>query len=203
MRFALLAFAVVLPARLAHANQCDAGRPLLANAQIPIGCPIRAYLPATGTPALQVVRGATAVDVTDTVTPAGPIDLPIHYDEPDPATCEARYYVEPLTYQAYDVTFTAEVGEILELDGAPYRSAEVVAAGPCPTPQTFDGSDWIQCSATVQEYDACRDGLGGDGDGDGDAPPAADDGGCAASHGASLAAPALVLGVIARRRRRR
>lgn len=157
----LLAIAVIAPAiapSVAHANQCDAGRALLSNREIPLGCPIRAYV-LPGTADVKIMVGTT--DVTGTVTPLGAIDLPIHYDEPDVTNeCNPKTHVDPYTYDAYELTFTAAVGQTMEIGGAPYRTATVVEAGPCPAPEEYlNGSNWIQCSATVQEYQACHDQL--------------------------------------------
>jgi|GEM_PF-3974942 len=217
----LLAIAVIGPAiapSVAHANQCDAGRALLSNREIPLGCPIRAYV-RPGTADVTIMVGNT--DVTGTVTPLGPIDLPIHYDEPDFANeCNPKTHVDPYTYDAYDLTFTATVGQVMEIGGAPYRTATVVEAGPCPAPEEYlNGSNWIQCSATVQEYQACHDQLctlfasatsGCEPAGSDDFPPGSnddDDTGCAASRGGlggALGGPiALLVLAFARYRRRR
>ncbi len=226
---ALLAPLAVAP-RIAHANQCDAGRPLLSNHEIPVGCPIRAYLPpGTALEDVGVVvdrGGPSAVDVTDQVTPLGRTDLPIHRDAPDFANeCQPTTSIEYVAYDAYDLTFTANVGEVLLASTAAgaslYRTATVVAAGPCPAPEEYlNGSNWIQCSATAQEYQACHDQLctpfaidSACGTGSNDLPgdpndpgDSSDDAGCAASGGASLGAlggPMALLAIAFLRYRRR
>jgi hypothetical protein len=222
MRMVALAFvpalAISIPSA-AHANQCDAGRSLLSNREIPTGCPIRAYVP-TSTPLADVRVMAGAVDVTGTVTAIGPVELPIHYDEPDFANqCNARTFVAPYTYAAYDLTFTANVGATMVIGGVPYRTATVVDAGPCPAPEEYlDGSNWIQCSAPVQDYWACHDQLctpfatdpACETNGSNDPVPPGDDDesvGCAASSDASVGALGSPLGLLvvafARYRRRR
>jgi hypothetical protein len=207
LAYTLPAVLAALAPATAHANQCDAGRSLLSNREIPVGCPIRAYVrPSTQLADVRVVVGTT--DVTATVTAVGPIDLPIHYDEPDFANeCNARSYVAPYTYAAYDLTFTANVGETMEIGGG-YRTATVVAAGPCPAPEDYSGTDWIQCSAAVQEYWECHDQLctpfatdpacESNGSNDNPTPPGDDDEsvGCAASNGASLASLGGPLGLV-------
>lgn len=218
----LLALATLIAPSTAHANQCDAGRPMLSNREIPIGCPIRAYIPATHTPPVLEVMRTARVDVTGTVTAVGSVELPVHYDAPDFANeCNPTTSVEPYTYLAYDVTFTANVGETIELNQSYYRTATVVAAGPCPAPEEYlNGSNWIQCSAGVQEFQACHDMLctpfasntaDCEGTGSNDLPLPPDDGsdddaGCAASTPSlgALGGPiALLVVALARYRRRK
>ena len=216
---------------LAHANQCDAGRALLSNHEIPAGCSIRAYVPP-GTPLadvkVMVSRNGVEVDVTDQVTALGSMDLPIHYDAPDYSNqCQPLTHVDMLAYDAYDLTFTATVGETMQIGSVPYRTATVVVAATCPAPEDYlNGSNWIQCSAAVQDYQACDDQLctplanpqlhcdpsGSNDDWGSDDPwPGSDDeddSGCAASTGGSIGAFAGPLGLLAlafvryRRRRR-
>jgi hypothetical protein len=227
MRLAWLLAPLAFVPRLAHANQCDAGQSLLSNHEIPQACSIRAYVPA-GTPVsnvkLTVERSGATVDVTGTVTALGSMDLPIHYFDPDyDAQCADKITVQPLAYDAYDLTFTANVGETMHIAGSFYRSSTVVAGGPCPAPEEYlDGSNWIQCSATVQEFQECNDDLctplasqeaschGGSNDGSddpGNFPHGSDDSGCAAANaslgiGAPLALLALAFARVRSRSRR-
>lgn len=216
---ALVLVPAVSAPSIARANQCDAGRPMLSNREIPLGCAVRAYLPTALAPVLEVDRG-TRIDVTGTVTPIGAVDLPVHYESPNfDDQCNALTSVAPYTYQAYDLTFTATVGEILELNFSYYRTATVVTAGPCPEPEEYlTGSNWIQCSATVQEFQECYDQLctplasdtaNCDGDGSNEPPPGdpMEDTGCATANGASGALGGAITVVLAawigcRRRRR-
>lgn len=141
MRYVIAIIPVVLLARSASANECNAYIPHTQATDVPLGCrfsviapPSQMYQPKVTTTRFDPHTGQpSTIDVTGTVTRVADIDVPV----------EMYHYVgcdlvdqgpQPVGFAKYDVELVGvEVGDVLAADGA-YGDGpvKVVAAATCP-----------------------------------------------------------------------
>ncbi len=173
---------LVLAARTASANECNAYIPHTQATDVPLGCsisviaptPVAAYQPKITTTRFDPHTGQPmTIDLTGTVTRGPDVNVPV----------EMYHYVgcdlvdqgpSPVTYAKFDVALVgAQVGDVLAAEGAfADGPIKVVAHATCPAftaPQLFCADPVATCAdagfpvdpVDVPHHGGCSTGGGG------------------------------------------
>lgn len=200
MRRILVLAPLLVAAGDAEANQCTTLIPHVVTPELPLGCPLVAYVSEQVigfNPTVERDRMGTREPIEPASITSETELVEVWIESIDEACVEWNGYVQqPFDRLSVELA-EVEIGDVIYFSYA-YQTATIVEAGPCPA---VAPPQYLFCQDPIQEYWACdEDGPYHPDDPDDPATPEDPDGGCAAGGGGlGLAAIALVLGL--RRRR--
>jgi MYXO-CTERM domain-containing protein len=148
----LFALSLLLAARDASANNCSLLYPQLATFEIPLGCPLVAYLNKDAgpfTPTVEGDRNGQHWDATGEITATDAL-APVFFQTIDEACVESNYYKD-VPFTRYSIELVGvQFNDHLDFEG---WQAVITLPDECPAAPP---PNYLICTDPIQDYWACE-----------------------------------------------